>query len=265
MTDRRELSPGIQALVDLGLKAVADEKARTLKGLGAWFDRRETLRPQCTQEEAIRAIGDLLGQVRDLCEPLMGTAFGGQDSAGIDMLKSIRTPAEQVRVERLDLLARKLLVAARFFDRGSSASSMREAAAEVRAIHAGDDPRLFAQVKEKRRKGRPRNAYRIAENQLRALEWDRALDGRGMPPGERHTLIQSAYVFQWDSMRSNWREACDRELGLDRVAQLLEMAHEDGANRRPVFGEKYGIEFADALAFDAKLYREEREKGNQKR
>ncbi len=256
MTDRRELSPGIHALINLGLKAAADEKALRMKGLGAWFDRRERLRPDCTQEEALRAIGDLLGQVRGLCEPLMGTAFAGQDSAGVDMLKSIRAPAEQARVERLDLLAQKLLVAARFFDRGSSASSMREAAAEVRAIHAGDDPRLFSEVEGKRKQGRPGNAYRIAENQLRALEWDAVLKGRGMSAKERHALIYAAYGAEWTAMQK-WGAPCSRELGADRVAHLKEAAREDGANGRLVFGEKYGLEFADALTFDGSLYRKE--------
>jgi hypothetical protein len=67
-----------------------------------------------------------------------GDRIWRQDSAGVDLLKSIRTPAEQGRVERLDLSARQLLVASRFFDRGSSISLL-EAAGEVRAIHAGDD------------------------------------------------------------------------------------------------------------------------------
>lgn len=256
MTDRRELSPGIQALIDTGFKAIADEKARRLKGLGVWLDRCETLRPECTQEQALRAIGDLLGQARDLCEPLMGRAFEGQDSAGMEMLKSLSTPAEQGRVARLDLLSRKLLVAARFFDRGTSVSSMLEAASEVRAIHAGDDPRLFAVVEGKRKQGRPGNAYRIAENKLRALEWDAVLQGRGVSAVERHTLVQKAYGVEWGTMQK-WAAPCGRDLGIDRVAQLKDAAREDGANGRPVFGEKYGLEFADALAFDGSLYRKE--------
>jgi len=264
MTDRRELSPGIQALVNSGMKAVADEKARRLKGLGAWLDRCEALRPECTQEEALRAIGDLLGQARDLCEPLMGRAFGGRDSAGMEMLNAVGAPAEQRRLNRLDLLARKLLLSARFFDHGSSVASMLEATREVRAIHAGDDPRLFAVVEGKRKQGRAGNTYRIAENKLRALEWDAVLEGRGMSAVERHALIQNAYAFEWTSMQK-WSAPCGRELGNDLVAHLIKTAREDGASGLPVFGEQYGLAFSDALAFDGKRYRDEREAGNKKR
>ncbi|KQM50981.1 hypothetical protein ASE69_06355 [Sphingomonas sp. Leaf208] len=256
MTDRRELPPGTQALIDLGLKGAADEKDSILKGLSAWFDRREMLRPECTQGQALSAIGDLLGQVREVCEPLMHTAFGKQDSAAIDQLKSIGRPAEQGRVDRLNLLARKLLVAARFFDRGTSVSSMQEAVYEVRAIHAGDDPRLFAVVEGKRKQGRPGNAFRIAVNKLRALEWDAVLQGRGVSAVERHTLIQKAYGVEWGTMQK-WSAPCSRDLGIELVAHLKKTAREDGASGRSVFGEKYGLEFADALTFDGSLYLKE--------
>lgn len=257
MTDDNAHGAGIQRLVELGLLAAETKPITPAQAIAAWVQRRDALGTDCSPAEAFDAVGDLLEMVRSFADPLLHRALNGGDHVGLRMLRSLKpSDPEADRSEHLRLLALKLKLAARLMDDGNAAAPLTGAVAELAAINAGDEPRLFASIKAKRSKGLGTNAYRLASSQLRALEWDAILDTRGLSPSDRHLQLHQAFGAQWDTM-SRWRGPCEKRLGSVTVSRSIEIARENAATGQPVFAEVFGLSPADAVKFDGSLYQQE--------
>ena len=143
---------------------------------------------------ATNVIADALG------EPLLASVYG-QDP-----------PNAAPDAEHLRKLAERLFAVSLIFagSNPKAKSSLESASDELRAIAAGDAPRIFRSMDAV--KGRPINAYRIAFHQLRALAWEVFLKAQGNSPSDTHGAIHNAFGAEWTTI-SRWKAPVIRELG----------------------------------------------------
>lgn len=140
-------------------------------------------------------------------------------SAGEPVLKGAFGVARDdvSRAEALKLVARRASLVSAFTRTTEDAASFSEVAAEVEAIAAGDTPALFARVGQKKVK------YREYREKLRALCWDRILEGAGLSTRDRRHAIEGAYNTSWNTI-SKWDHETRSALGDSLVDRELNRA-----------------------------------------
>lgn len=163
--------------------------------LDRFFDTQERLFENAEDDDSREGWARvLMGQAADLA-----SFFAGSDL--IDAALTPSNPAES-REATLERIIERLCIASMIFGSNDSGdpASLWEAAAELRAICAGDEPQLFAKVAVRKVN------YRQGLCRLRALEWDVWLEEIGMAPSDRHSAIASAFGQEWDTI-SRWEKS----------------------------------------------------------
>lgn len=160
-------------------------------------------------------------------------------------------PGEGARKNTLVMLVERLRLAARLLGspggqrtarglggRGIPVSCLSldvtEISEQLLAVSRGDETALFR--REVRKQGERTNQSRLARCQLRALQYDRYLESKGLKAAGRRAEIVDAFgVSDWDTVRK-WRKPCERILGRELVEYLLGLAaagHVEGHGEGP--------------------------------
>lgn len=157
----------------------------------------------------------------------------------------------------LQSLAHRIFLASELFASlenysGPHPSSLIAASHELRAIAAGDAPRIFAQ--HEAAKGHRTNAYRLALRQLAAFEWEAFLSERRDSVAARRAEISRAFGAQWDTIRK-WRAPISLLLGSGRVEAAERYARLTAQEGWPLRGRAH--DDGDALSADGRAYQDE--------
>lgn len=190
-------------------------------------------------------INDLLDIVAQVAGPdLLATAYGenpeSDDAAGV-----------------LAALAQRTSLAARIFASLESPndlhpSSLLAASEELAALASGDAPAIFAQ--HQRNRAQRTNAYRLAQRQLAAFEWEAFLAEMGEATAVRRARITMAFGAQWDTVRK-WRSPISRLLGsrhLEDVERHARLTAQQGWQLRG-----RTCSDSEALVSDGRAYQDE--------